>query len=149
MEIEAVYVVFIAAFLLSVSVSYGYGNADALLAVSRDVVGQAACSISQIVTPAQLNFAAVGEVGDKGLDGSYYLSGNNSIGSSGALTNITSFNVTSNSFSLMYQGESEACIQAGIPFNSTIVGSCGQDVTIEFISKVITGRFNGNVSCVK
>jgi hypothetical protein len=147
MKIQIVNVTFISTLLLSILVSYCYIKADALVAISRDVVGQASCGISQRVTPAQLNFAAVGEVGDKGFDGSYYLSGNGSIGSSGALTNITYYNVTSKSFSLTYQGESEDCPPADTPFNSTIVGTCGQDVTLEFISNIITGKFSGNIFC--
>jgi hypothetical protein len=147
MKIQFVNVAFITASLLSILVSFSYSETNALLAISRDLVGQASCGISQTVTPAQLNFIAVGEAGDKGLDGSYYLSGNSSIASSGALTNISYFNVTSNAFSLIYQGKSEECPPTDIPFNSTIVGSCGQDVPIEFSSDIITGKFSGNVSC--
>ena len=68
------------------------------------------------------------------------------MGGRGWLINIDDFNTTLKSYVLSYRGNVTNCVTES-SFNSTIIGSCGKDVSVRLTSNVIIGVFSGIVHC--
>lgn len=123
-------------------------SAEGTIIIGRDGVGTITCNSPNKSAQAFLSFTSIGKKGDLGFDGSYNMDSNSSIKSNGGIINVNSVNRTSNLYNLTYHGTAESCPQS-TSFNSTITGSCGENAAVKFISKVITGEFLANVTCME
>jgi hypothetical protein len=115
-------------------------------------IGEINCDILRVLYPSTILFAGIGDPGTNALDGSYGLVINNTLASSGGITNITSFDKLSKAFILDYSGTSNFCPDghgSKTPtVDLTISGVCSNEVPIKINSKIFNGVLSGNVTCI-
>lgn len=147
------YTIIFSVIILNFSLNINF--VDGLILSSKGS-GWISCSIIREVDNAEIAFSAVGNVSQKGIDGSYWI-GETKFNSTGGIVNISSINKTTLSYTLVYEGEvnQNNCPVSDpnqinpkiIKFIATIKGSCGDNSTAIFDSKVLNGKFITDVNC--